>query len=235
MQTRQSTPANSLHVKFQLHFPLLQVFTIPHKKEKTKQKKNKDKPTANRPQENHLPLRQQHLLRREIDHLHPIPGHIEHAPIPRDDGHEKQHPRQIPQIRDRPIDRQIPQSDPPMQERRTHEHHIRREQVRAREHNHGQSDGEEDRADGPDQTGRVLLVPGGCRGGEKDGAAEAEKGASHAGVEPELVEAHVGFFGADAGDQLGGLLGGEGVHWIVDLLLMGDETGRGASGSAPLW
>lgn len=177
-----------------------------------KKRKKKDQPTTNRPQENHLPLRQQHLLRREIDHLHPIPGHIEHAPITRDDGHEEQHPRQIPQIRDRPIDHQIPQTDPPVQERGPHEHHIRREQIRPREHNHRQPDRKKDRADGPDQSGGVLLVPGRRGGGEQHGAAEAEQGTRHAGVEPELVEAHVGFFGADPGDQLGGLLGGEGVH-----------------------
>ena len=99
-----------------------------------------------------------------------------------------------------------------MQERGTHEHHIRREQIRSGEHNHGQPDGEKQRADGPDQSGGVLLVPRRCAGGEEEGAAEAEQRAGHAGVEPELVEAHVGFFGADPGDQLGGLLGGEGVH-----------------------
>lgn len=204
MQTRQSIPANLLHVGVQLPiFPLQQSLNV-----------QGDQPTANCPQEDHVPFRQQHLLRREIEHLRPVPGHIEHAPVARDDGHEEEHAGQVAQIRDRPVEQQIHQADPPMQERRPHEHHIRREQIRPREHDHRQADREEERADGPDQARRVLLVPGRGRGGEQQGAAEAEQGPRHAGVEPELVEAHVGLLGADARDQLGRLLRREGVHCV---------------------
>ena len=103
--------------------------------------------TTNRPQENLMPLRHQHFHRREINHLALIRLLRKHGPIPRHDGHEKQHPRQIPQKAHYPANRQILDIDPSVQQRRQHEHDVGGEEVRAAEHDHHEADGEEQGAD----------------------------------------------------------------------------------------
>jgi len=87
---------------------------------------------------------------------------------------------------------------------RTH-HDVAGVQVRARERDQDEADGEEAGGDGLDQARRVLLVPGRGVGGEGDGASEAEERAREHAVPPELVQAGFGLFLADAGEELHGL------------------------------
>ena len=130
-----------------------------------------------------MPLRHQHLHRRKIDHLALIRLLRKHAPVSCHNRHEKQHPCQIPEEAHHPADGQILDADPPVQECRQHEHDVGGEEVGAAKHDHHEADGEEDGADGADETGGVLLIPGRCFGGEEDSAAGLERRGQRNGLE----------------------------------------------------
>lgn len=133
-------------------------------------------------------------------------------PTASDNGHEEEHASQISKIGDNPINKKIYNADTAVQGRRGHEHHITCEKIRSRKYNHNETNREEDCSNRPDEARRILLIPWRRFRRESHGATESEKRTAHAGIEEQLIKSHVRLLGTDPGDQLGGLLGGEGVH-----------------------
>ena len=108
-----------------------------------------------------------------------------------------------------------------MQDRNRREHKASRTQVRSGKYNCDEAERKDDRANHPDQSWSVVLIPRRRLSAQRRRASKCEQTAGHEGAEEDLVDSHVRFGGAGSRAKLCCLLRRVGI--VHDLHMHLDE------------